>query len=97
MIRFILMTVISIFLLSVVRMIAGAVSKGFSEMMNGSTGSPDSNAQRPPQPGPAPGGELRRDPVCGTYIPAATAVTKTVRGEVLCFCSAACRDKYSAA
>jgi uncharacterized protein len=42
------------------------------------------------------GGELRKDPVCGTYVPADTAVTREVDGQVLHFCSAACRDKYRA-
>lgn len=46
--------------------------------------------------GPAAGGELKKDPVCGTYVAPATSVTKTVKGEQLYFCSTACRDKYPA-
>ncbi len=43
------------------------------------------------------GGELKRDPVCGTFVPVTTAVTKTVNGRVFHFCSTDCRDKYRVA
>jgi YHS domain-containing protein len=39
-------------------------------------------------------GELKRDPVCGTYVSTATSVKKTVGGEVVHFCSEECRGKY---
>ena len=42
------------------------------------------------------GGELKKDPVCGTYVSAGAAVTKRVNGELLHFCSPECRDKYRA-
>lgn len=51
--------------------------------------------------GPAPvapqvqaGGELKRDPVCGTYVSTAVSLSKTVKGQVVYFCSTECRDKY---
>jgi YHS domain-containing protein len=51
-----------------------------------------------PQPKPAPtvqaGGELKKDPVCGTYVSPGASVTKSVKGELVHFCSAECRDKY---
>lgn len=50
-----------------------------------------------PRPTVSPGGELKKDPVCGTYVAADTAVTKRVNGETVHFCSPACRDKYRAA
>ncbi|MCL4401119.1 MAG: hypothetical protein M1436_00440 [Acidobacteria bacterium] len=40
------------------------------------------------------GGELKKDPVCGTYVAQGAAVTKKVGGEILHFCSTACRDRY---
>ena len=54
---------------------------------------------RQPRPGGAPpggklGGELVRDPQCGTYVPKARAFADTVKGEPVYFCSAACRDAY---
>jgi YHS domain-containing protein len=41
-----------------------------------------------------PGGELKRDPVCGTYVAANASITRNIGGETLHFCSQACRDKY---
>lgn len=43
------------------------------------------------------GGELKKDPVCGTYVSTETSVTKRVAGQTIYFCSPACRDKYRAA
>ena len=46
-----------------------------------------------PSQSPA-GGELKKDPVCGTYVSEGAAVTRVVKGATLHFCSTACRDKY---
>lgn len=57
-------------------------------------------AARPTRPVPttvSPGGELKKDPVCGTYVSVDTSVTKRIDGQTLHFCSPACRDKYRAA
>jgi len=43
------------------------------------------------------GGELKKDPVCGTYVSMGASVTRSVNGQLLHFCSKECRDKYSAA
>lgn len=40
------------------------------------------------------GGELKKDPVCGTYVSVAASVTRSVNGQVLHFCSKECRDRY---
>ncbi|MGO9231452.1 MAG: hypothetical protein ACLQKA_19860 [Bryobacteraceae bacterium] len=40
------------------------------------------------------GGELKKDPVCGTYVSTATSLTRTVNGQVVYFCSKACSDRY---
>jgi len=39
-------------------------------------------------------GELRKDPVCGTFVPIATSLKRVVAGETIYFCSAGCRDQY---
>jgi len=43
------------------------------------------------------GGELKKDPVCGTFVSVHTSVSKQIGGEMVHFCSAACRDKYRVA
>ncbi len=90
MIRTVLYLLISIFLITFLRFVIGIIGKAFSEFVQPSQ--PNSSG---PQPRPREiVGELKRDPVCGTYVAAATSVKKTVGGEVLHFCSEACRDKY---
>jgi YHS domain-containing protein len=41
-------------------------------------------------------GELKKDPFCGTYIAAATSIKQTFGKETFYFCSPQCRDKYVA-
>jgi len=55
---------------------------------------------RGPTGGRAPevvGGELVRDPQCGTYIPKTRAITVGAGDNVLYFCSDTCRDAYTLA
>ena len=40
------------------------------------------------------GGELVRDPQCGTYIPKDRAVVSGSGAKALFFCSTTCRDQY---
>ena len=42
-----------------------------------------------------PSSELKRDPVCGTFVAPELAVTQQIRGQVIHFCSAKCRDEYA--
>jgi YHS domain-containing protein len=54
-------------------------------------------ANPPPPPAPPPahtGGVLHKDPICGTYVSTDSGVTRTIKGEVVYFCSPECRDKY---
>jgi YHS domain-containing protein len=41
------------------------------------------------------GGELKKDPVCGTYVSVAASFTRNINGQVVHFCSKECRDRYS--
>jgi uncharacterized protein len=44
---------------------------------------------------PSRGVQMVRDPVCGTFLPPANALTLSERGgEVVYFCSEACRDRF---
>jgi YHS domain-containing protein len=92
MIRSILYLVIGIFLITFIRMVIGIVMRGMGEMLSQhSTGAAPSG--HPPHP--PIGGELKKDPVCGTFVPASTSFRKTVNGQAYHFCSAECRDKYA--
>ena len=67
-------------------------------VIQGFRGTPQPQPQQPVSPR-APtvsaGGELKKDPVCGTYVAIDSSLKRVVNGRVLHFCSAECRDKYS--
>ncbi len=93
MFRAIFYLLVTVVVISVLRGIIGIISKGLGEMLN-----PGSASQGAPRPtGQVPlTGELKKDPVCGTYIAAATSIKETVGGQTFHFCSQQCRDKYVA-
>ena len=39
-------------------------------------------------------GQLKRDPVCGTHVDTALAVTDEIGGELRYFCSEHCREEF---
>ena len=86
MLRAVLYLLIALLLVTFLRAVIGIIGKAFGDLL------------KPPETskteGMRMGGELKRDPVCGTYVSTATSVKKTVDGEVIHFCSEACRDKY---
>ena len=47
-------------------------------------------------PAPAAARRLVRDPVCGTHVDEALSIPFREGGEILRFCSPACRDAYAA-
>jgi YHS domain-containing protein len=51
-------------------------------------------ARPPAEPALREGGELKKDPVCGTYVSTAASLTRTVDGQIVYFCSKACRDRF---
>jgi YHS domain-containing protein len=89
MIRVLLYLVLIVFVITILRSIIGILVRGAGQLIG---------AARQPQrrPDVPAGGDLKRDPVCGTYISAATSVKKNIGSEVVHFCSAACRDKFAA-
>jgi len=84
-VRFLLLLVF----FAVIRYVFVAVARMISQVTN-----PHASNQAPRS---SVGGELKQDPVCGTFVPVATSVKKTVNGEQVYFCSVACRDKFKVA
>jgi YHS domain-containing protein len=66
------------------------VLKSIGESMK--SGSPGQSRKQ--ASGARAGGELKKDPVCGTFVSPETAVTRTVGGKVVHFCSESCSDRY---
>ncbi len=54
-------------------------------------------SRQPDSPSVSAAGELKKDPVCGTYVSPAASLSRNVGGEVLYFCSKECRDRYRVA
>ncbi len=90
MIRTVLYLLISIFVLTLLRYVVGAAMRMISDFLQ-PTGPArkDPSSQRPETKA-----ELKRDPVCGTFVAEGASITSTFHGEVVHFCSAECRDKY---
>ncbi|MEX2264588.1 MAG: hypothetical protein WD696_21720 [Bryobacteraceae bacterium] len=95
MIRKLFFFLITIIALAVVRYAVVMIMKAIGSLSGpgaaGTSETPTATAT------PRSGGELRKDPVCGTFVSVSASVQKTVDGEVMHFCSAACRDKYKLA
>ena len=91
--RWIVEAVIAVLVITLLRSVLGVILKGFSELFHPSsaTASGGSAARTPPRP---IADELKKDPVCGTFIAASSSLQKTIAGEAYYFCSAACRDKF---
>jgi uncharacterized protein len=82
--RFVLILILCVFL-------ARAFWKMVDALIEGLTGTPRRGSRVPQQ-----GVQMVRDPVCGTFVLPARAVTLADGRAHVFFCSAACRDKYRA-
>ena len=94
MFRAIFYLLLTVVVITVLKSIVGIVLKGVAEAMK-----PGSSCTRcgSASPNQVPlTGELKKDPVCGTYIAAATSIQEKVGGQTFHFCSPECRDKYVA-
>jgi YHS domain-containing protein len=92
MFRIIFYLLCTVFLISFVRSVIGVIGKALSALLGPAPKRPST-----PAGGNVPlTGELRRDPVCGTYIATSTSLKHAAGSETVYFCSAACRDKFLA-
>jgi YHS domain-containing protein len=92
MLRIVVYLLISILLISVLRSVVGVILKGFAELFGPPKNAGHRAAGTPPNL--PTGGELKKDPSCGTYIAVQSALQKTMDGETYYFCSPECRDKF---
>lgn len=92
MIRALAYLIATVLVIGVVRSIIGIVLKGFSDLFR-----PPASPESGPRSRSVPvAGELKKDPVCGTFISTSTEFQKKAGGETYYFCSAECRDKFKA-
>jgi YHS domain-containing protein len=90
--RVLLEAVVAVLVITVLRSVLGIILKGFSDLFH-SSGSAEQTKQNRTAPRPI-AEELKRDPVCGTFIAPSGSVQKTLGGEIYYFCSVVCRDKF---
>lgn len=79
---------LAILLITVLRSVIGIVMKGFASLAQPQ--SPTRSAS-----GQLRSDELKRDPVCGVYVPAATSIKRTIKGVTVHFCSEKCASRYT--
>jgi len=80
--------------LSMVRAVVGMITKAYTGLTDTSPQQRAGASSRPPSS--SSGGELKKDPVCGTFISTSTAFQKSAGGQTYYFCSTECRDKFKA-
>lgn len=79
-------------LTSVMKGVANAGANAFRSHVQSS---PASSGNAPPQ---APsGGDLHKDPVCGTYVAESTPFRQHIMGQMFYYCSESCREKHALA
>jgi YHS domain-containing protein len=93
MVRFILYTLLLIIVISIVKSVIGAVMKSFGDF----AGRPDALRGRGRQPGAQLGGDLHRDPICGTFVAESTAFQRRLGSQTFYYCSNTCREKHALA
>ena len=92
---------ITIAVVWVARAILTSLIRSITNVSANGTGKTRPNAARPekrwtePPPAADLGGELHKDPVCGTYVAASSALRRQVSGQTFYYCSEACREKHA--
>jgi YHS domain-containing protein len=77
----------------IIFLVARSVIMGVARFFRGMSEAPTPTAPRAPGEIPS-AGELRKDPVCETYISVPSPWAKLVKGETIYFCSKECKDRY---
>ncbi|HVY94237.1 MAG TPA: YHS domain-containing protein [Bryobacteraceae bacterium] len=81
--------------ISVIQSVIQALARAFRGQgpRNVPGGAPKTTAS---SSGPSESTLLHQDPVCGTYVAAASSLRKISHGKVYHFCSEECRNKFDA-
>ena len=90
MFRFIATLIEWMFIFLVARTVIVGISRFFRSLSTATNTHP-----APSTPGELPSaGELRKDPVCETYISIPSPWAKIIKGETVYFCSRECKDRF---
>lgn len=79
----------------IARAVFTSVLRGIARASANSFSGPPPHAPRPnSSPASSPGGDLRKDPVCGTYVAESSALKRHADGQTFYYCSESCREKH---
>ena|SRR5581483_3827559 len=101
MLRALLELLFTVLIVVVARAVLSSLMKGIanasSTAYKNRAGQPLGTHQPPPstQPGATAGGELHKDPVCGTFVSESTPFHRQMGGQTFYYCSDACREKHA--
>src|SRR5262245_28833062 len=84
--RALLYLLVTVVVITVLRAVMGIIGNLFSSETPQTPRAPSQQSSAPQA--------LKKDPVCGTFVAAGSAIQKEKSGQVYYFCSPACRDKF---
>jgi YHS domain-containing protein len=91
MIRLLVILLALIVLVTVLRYFVGFAARAVANFLEAPPDRPPSPGKGHPKSASTLGGELKRDPVCGTFVAAGSAIRrKSGSGQILYFCSEEC-------
>jgi YHS domain-containing protein len=94
MFKIVLYVLLALVLISLLRSVIGVVTKIMASFLD----SPGGSTQTPPNSDPQQlGGDLHRDPVCGTYVAETTPHQRRISGQVFYYCSESCKERHALA
>lgn len=98
MVRLVLYLLLAVVLITVLRMVIGIVVKFLGSLFSVASAMSDtaSGGPAPGAPPVSPGGDLHRDPVCGTFVSEGSRFQNRVSGQRYYYCSEECRSKHAA-
>jgi YHS domain-containing protein len=94
MFRIVLYSLLAVVLISLLRSVIGVVTKLLASFLGTSAGA---NPTPPAADTHKLGGDLHRDPVCGTYVAESTPHQQRISGQVFYYCSGSCKERHALA
>ena len=94
MFRAIIFALLGILAFSFLRNILSVLTKGIADATRESMAGNQTRPQQPPQG--SFGGDLVKDPICGTFVSAQSPYSRSADGKTHHFCSQACLDRFPA-
>jgi YHS domain-containing protein len=95
MFRAIIYALLSFLAFSFLRSIMSVLTKGVADAVRESTGAGATQPRQPAEKGNF-GGDLVKDPVCGTFVSVQSPYSRTSEGKTIHFCSKECLDRFAA-